>query len=813
MRRGSLAISLLALAGLAALPGGSAAAGGGSGTHGPSPRGSAAACAGHTARDLRLTRLGGPRARLSWKAPASAAGVVGYRVQRSGRTVGQTTGASLVLRVTPGRVTTFSVQARGGVGHGKGCWSKLRSRVQFRPPGQVASLRVLSAAAGKVTLAWKPATRGDAPLAGYRVMRDAAVVGQTHARNYVLKLSSARAHRVTVSAVDTRGHLGPASRALEIGAGGQGSSGRSGGSGPSVPTGVSASEVSEAGATISWIASKADGARITGYRVYRDGKLVGQTPGVSLRLAHLTYPHTYAVAVSAIDADKRESARSATLSLSTTHTPPGGSPLIAAERVTDTSATLSWQPGTVTASTIAGYVLYKDGEPVGVVHGQSSTVTLASQRSYTFTVRAEDGAGYLSAPAPAVTVVTTHTPPSTPDGLSASELTSQSVHLSWAPSTPVSGNIVGYRVFRDGEPVGQTSEPAMTLGNLAPSTDYEITVVAVDSLGAISEPTSALHLHTAEPPPTTGTAQAFLLASTDQSFHDLEAHYQQIGVVYPTYFNCLSGGGVEGKDDPLVTGWANARKIEVMPRLNCQNQSREDQILNTPSWRTALIENLAALCREHGYEGIQVDFEDAPSSDRNAFTSFITALAEKLHSQGDKVSTIVTAKYYNVPTGRAAMYDDAALSAVSDYIFVLDWGLHWTTSAPGSMDEYAWFKKVAEYTATMPHLNKFVLGMPMYGIDWPNGGGSGNPGTPLEYEDIVALENVFGVLPEWDSTALSPHFTYKDGSGVRHDVWFSNQQSVGARMALAQSLGLKIGLWHLGAEDQTIWSLPQVAAG
>ena len=50
-------------------------------------------------------------------------------------------------------------------------------------------------------------------------------------------------------------------------------------------------------------------------------------------------------------------------------------------------------------------------------------------------------------------------------------------------------------------------------------------------------------------------------------------------------------------------------------------------------------------------------------------------------------------------TGRAAMYDDAALSAVSDYVFVLDWGLHWTTSAPGGMDELPWFKRVAEYTA------------------------------------------------------------------------------------------------------------------
>jgi spore germination protein YaaH len=809
-RRAPLAAALVVLAAPAsavAVAAGSPSAAPTAGASAPS----SAACARRVPRDLRLARLGGPRARLSWKAPAGAGSGISYRVQRAGRTVGQTTHGSIVLRVSPGRLTTFSVQARSGVDTGHGCWAKLRSKVPFRGPGRVSGVRIVHRVPGKLTLAWSAAARGDAPLAGYRVMRDAAVVGQTHTRSYVVKVSSGRAHRVTVLAVDTRGHLGPASRALVIGGGGL--SGAGPGGAPSTPTGVSASEVSEQGATIWWVASNPGTSPIVGYRVYRDGRLVGQTPGSSMRLARLAPGHSYSIAVSAIDKSKQESAPSAPIRLSTSHTPPNGSPRIEAERVTDTSATLVWQPGSANSGTLVGYLLYKDGAPVGVVHGQSSTVTLASQRSYAFTVRALDSAGYLSAPAPAVTVLTTHTPPPAPGGLTASAVTSQSVQLNWSPSTAVSGNIVGYRVFRDGEPVGQVAEPAIALSNLAPSTDYRLSVVAVDSLGAISPPTPALTVHTAEPVPTSGSAQAFLLASTDQSFHDLEAHYQQIGVVYPTYFNCATGGAVSGEDDPLVTGWAEARRIEVLPRLNCQNLAHEEEILNQPSARAAMIENLAALCREHGYQGIQVDFEDAPPTDRAPFTAFITALAEKLHAQGDKVSTIVTAKYYNVLTGRAAMYDDAALSVVSDYLFVTDWGLHWTTSAPGSLDEYAWFKRVAEYTATLPHLDKFVLGMPMYGIDWANGGGWSNPGVPLEYEDIVALEGVFGALPEWDAVGLSPHFTYHDGAGVRHDVWFTNQQSIAVRAQLAEALGLKIGLWHLGSEDQGVWSLPQLAAG
>jgi spore germination protein YaaH len=763
----------------------------------------AGGCAGHTPRAVRLRRLRGPRARLSWRAPAGAA-PFGYRVLRAGRVVGQTRALAMTLAVVPGHRTTFTVQARyGSAPHS--CAAHLRSRLALRAPSRVRGLRILSGASGGVTIGWHAARAGDAPLAGYRVQRDGAVVGQTRARSFTVRLSGGRSHRVAVAAVDTRGHVGPASAALTI-AGPQRAS--AGNALPGAPGELSVSEVSEAGATVWWTPAKAGSARIIGYRVYRDTSLVGQTTGGSMRLSHLAPTRTYAITVAAVDAQHREGPRTGALSLTTSHIPPQGPALISALRVTDTSATLSWQAGAANGARLVGYLLFQDGQPKRVVAGQSTTVTLASQRHYTFTVRALDSYGYLSSPAPNLVVFTTHTHPSTPGNLAANEVTASSAALSWSPSTPVSGTIVGYRVYRDEIPVGQTASPAMTLTNLAPSTSYKIQIQAVDSLGAVSPPTAPLSIQTSDPTPTHGHVQAFLLASTDQSFDDLQAHYQQIGVVYPTYFDCGVGGEVRGKDDPLVTGWARARQVAVMPRLNCQNPVDENQILNEPAAGQHMIDQLAELCQAHGYQGIQVDFEGAQPAEREPFTAWITALANRLHSQGERLSTIVTAKYYNVKTGRAAMYDDAALSGPSDYIFVLDWGLHWTTSGPGGMDELPWFKKVAEYTATLPNREKFVLGMPMYGIDWPNGGGSSNPGTPLEFSNVMALASLYGITPEWEPTAADPRFSYTDPGGVHHDVWYTDQQSVAIRVALAQSLGLGVGLWHLGSEDQSIWEIP-----
>jgi len=589
---------------------------------------------------------------------------------------------------------------------------------------------------------------------------------------------------------------------------------------------------------IGWRRAKRGSIPIGGYRVKRDGQVVGQTHGRTYTLR--VGPGVHRITITAVDLDGRLGPASRPLSIdvpappalsktaprtpagsaahtppaahapSAAHTPPSTPSGLKASAVGYDSAVLEWGASTSMSGEAVGYRVFRDGTTVGQTSGLEMTLEhLAPETGYTITVVAVDSLGALSAPSAPLEIKTVlPTPPSAPGELKANVLGDESAVLEWGASTPVSGEIVGYRVFRDGTPVGQTSDLGMTLKSLAPETGYTITVVAVDSLGAISAPTAPLEIQTAPPPQSHGTVQAALLATTDLSFEDLQAHYQQIGVLYPTYFECGAAGAVTGSNDPLVTGWAQERGIAVMPRLNCQNPLDEDQILNEPAVQQKLIEALASLCASNGYQGVQVDFEGAQPAERNPFTAFITALAARLHEHGEKLSTIVTAKTYNIMSGRAAMYDDAALSGPSDYLFVLDWGKHWTTSAPGGIDELPWFRKVAEYTATMPNKSKFVLGMPMYGIDWPNEGGPSNPGTPLEFGEITVLTNEYGITSEWDEEAADPHFSYVDHNGVAHSVWYTDKQSLEARVALAQSLGLGVGLWHLGSEDQSIWELP-----
>ena len=99
-------------------------------------------------------------------------------------------------------------------------------------------------------------------------------------------------------------------------------------------------------------------------------------------------------------------------------------------------------------------------------------------------------------------------------------------------------------------------------------------------------------------------------------------------------------------------------------------------------------------------------------------------LSGRLHANGKLLSQAVSSKISDVPNHpRSTAFDYVALSQYNDYVFVMAWGIHWATSAPGAQDDASWVRQVADYVATMANKPKFVMGTMLYGFDWPAGGG------------------------------------------------------------------------------------------
>ena len=195
-----------------------------------------------------------------------------------------------------------------------------------------------------------------------------------------------------------------------------------------------------------------------------------------------------------------------------------------------------------------------------------------------------------------------------------------------------------------------------------------------------------------------------MLASTGASFEDFKAHYTQIGTIHATYFECNRvSGAVEGADVPQITSFARLRQVEVFARFDCQDTATLHRVLTEPALRGAWLRTIVEQAVAHDYDGVDVDFETGLPGGRAAYTSFVTDLAARLHAIGKKLAVDVSAKTADDPTHpRTRPLPLPAVAAAADVVFVMAWGIHWTTSEPGPNTDMAWLSAVVATSTRSP---------------------------------------------------------------------------------------------------------------
>ena len=304
-----------------------------------------------------------------------------------------------------------------------------------------------------------------------------------------------------------------------------------------------------------------------------------------------------------------------------------------------------------------------------------------------------------------------------------------------------------------------------------------------------------------------GSLQAFLLTSSPDSLSDLEAHAGSVGVVYPTYFDCqVPSGRITGRGSSSIASYAKAHHIVLMPRFNCQDGPTVHRILTEPRLRAATLARLVTIGSAWLMRGVCLDLENDGAEDREALSTFVTELAARLHAHRRRLAVVVDGvEHENARDARmsSGFYDDRALSAVADTVFVLAWGTHWEGSAPGPISSLGYVEGVARYVTSLPNASHFVLGAPMYGLDW---GAPGEPAKAYQYSDVLALQRSVGATPTRDPASGEMSFSYTTAAGVPHQVWYLDAHSVAQILRIGRADGLAVGLWRLGREDQRLWS-------
>lgn len=296
---------------------------------------------------------------------------------------------------------------------------------------------------------------------------------------------------------------------------------------PGVPTAVTATGTGPTSVSVSWAAS-IDDVAVSGYRVYRDGALLGVVSGGTSYTDTTVAPQTqYAYTVVAVDTAGNESLPSLPGIVITPSSPTGPPPDttapsvptgVAASATGPAGVDVSWSAST-DAVGVTEYRVLRDGAQVGSATGTSFTdATVSPSTTYAYAVQAVDAAGNVSQPSvnavvttPAPVAPKDETAPTAPTNLTATR-TSTSVSLSWTASFDAVG-VQRYVVYRDGVAVGTSTTPGYVDGGRTPYSSYSYAVEAVDAAGNISARSTSLTVLT---PAASG--QTLTFSPTDDTY-------------------------------------------------------------------------------------------------------------------------------------------------------------------------------------------------------------------------------------------------------------------------------------------------------
>ncbi len=231
-------------------------------------------------------------------------------------------------------------------------------------------------------------------------------------------------------------------------------------------------------------------------------------------------------------------------------------------------------------------------------------------------------------------------------------------------------------------------------------------------------------------------------------------------------------------------------------------------VLASASKRATAISKMQQLVETYGAHGVNIDFEGLPSSQKANFVTFI----KELNAAVDDVYLATPA----VDWSGAFDYDQLALN--SDGLFIMGYGYHWSGGDPGPVGPlyggspwgtYALDWTVDDYITYGAPLDRIVLGLPLYGYDWPSTsntvpGDATGSGVAVTYSSAISQGQAYG--RHWDTVTHTP-YAFPDGVS---QLWYDDLESIEDRIAYAVGENLQgVGFWALTYEDSdpAFWNM------
>lgn len=278
-----------------------------------------------------------------------------------------------------------------------------------------------------------------------------------------------------------------------------------------------------------------------------------------------------------------------------------------------------------------------------------------------------------------------------------------------------------------------------------------------------------------------------------------------------SWVSCFSygftgGGQLIDLKDYNLTAPANAAGVRPMMVLTPMDEqgrfsdAAAVEVFRSPAAKENLINNIEENIKNKNMGGIDFDFEYLNAEYADDYVSLVADTAARLRPQGFLTTVALAPKTSADQQGLLYQgHDYAGMGQAADYCLLMTYEWGYTYGPPMPVSPISNVRRVVEYGLTEIPAEKILMGMSNYGYDWalPFVRGESKAEKLTNYQALGRAE-YYGVQVEYDEQAQAPFFTYTTAAGVDHIVWFENERSWQARLAMVAEYGLAgVSIWNI----------------
>ena len=254
--------------------------------------------------------------------------------------------------------------------------------------------------------------------------------------------------------------------------------------------------------------------------------------------------------------------------------------------------------------------------------------------------------------------------------------------------------------------------------------------------------------------------------------------------------------------------WAHSNGYKVWASVSNEGlRDTTSEILKDYKLREGLINNIVDMTINYKLDGINIDFENMKTEDKDLFSRFIIELAPRLAEYEKVLSVDVTA-----PDGGndwSECYDRNKIGEVADYIVFMAYDQYGEASnKAGTTAGADWVEvNLKKFVGTQEEIDpkKVILGMPFYTRLWKENGDSVS-------SDVITMKNIDSALPggverKWNDDVKQYYVEYQS-NGNTYKMWIEDERSIKEKFSLMKQYELGgAAYWQKDFESSNIWNL------